>query len=184
MLRYSKKDVNRVLSGWKHEEPAKQARLMLEKYGMPDEMTSSRLIWHHRGSWKRIEVQDMHLLHNFPVPHHDFMSHVAAYKVNLDKTGDCFICDTSIIIEATAGEIGSRCHLEGANTITTNMIHEIMQGTRSWQDAQRFMYEAIAKKRHPEYMTSLQFEPPSEQAAHNPSLSYPEQAKARRKAPG
>ena len=179
----SKADVDKVLSGWKYEGAAKQARIMLDKYGMPDEVTSRRLIWHHRGTWKRIEVEDMHLLHNFPVPHYDFISHVAAYKVNVDKTRDCSLCDTSIIIEVTGGEIGSRCHFEGANTITTNMIHEIMQGKRSWQDAQKFMYEAITKNSHPEYMTSLQFQPPSEQAAHNPSLPYPEQARARRKAP-
>jgi len=177
--RYRKADVDKVLSGWKHEEAAKQARIMMKKYGMPDEVTRSRVLWHHRGSWKRIQVQDMHLLHNFPVPHHDFISHVVAYKVDIDKVRDCFNFDTSIIIEVTGGEIGSRCHFEGANTITTNMIHEIMQGTRSWKDAQKFIYEAITKNSNPEYMNSLQFDPLSEEEAHNPSLPYPEQAKAR-----
>jgi hypothetical protein len=172
-------DVDEVLSGWKHEEAVKQARITLEKHGMPDEVTRRRLIWHHRGPWKRIEVQDMHLLHNFPVPHHDFISHVVAYRVNVDKASDCFNFDTSIIVEVTAGEIGSRCHFEGANTITTNLIDEIMQGKRSWRSAQRFMYDAITRKSHPEYMSCLQFQPPSEEAAHNPSLPYPQQAKGR-----
>jgi hypothetical protein len=113
------------------------------------------------------------------VPHHDFISHVAAYKVNVDKASDCFKFDTSIILEATGGEIGSRCHFEGANTITTNLINEIMQGKRSWRDAQKFIYDAMIRKSHPEYLTTLQFQRPSEEAAHNPSLSYPQQAKAR-----
>src|SRR4051812_46650706 len=69
-------DLERVLSGWKQEEAVKQARITVEKYGRPDEVTNRRLIWHHRGSWKRIEVEDMHLLHNFPIPHYDFISHV------------------------------------------------------------------------------------------------------------
>jgi hypothetical protein len=183
MFTCRKADVDKVLSGWKYEEAAKQARIMLDKYGMPDEVTSRRLLWHHRGPWKRIEVQDMHLLHNFPVPHYDFISHVVAYKVNVDKASDCFNFDTSIIIEVTAGEIGSRCHFEGANTITTNMVNDIMQGKKSWRAAQKFMYDAMTKKTHPEHMNSLQFRPPSEQEAHNPSLSYPEQAKARGQAP-
>lgn len=172
-------DVDKVLSGWKHEEAVKQARITLEKHGKPDEVTSRRLIWHNRGPWKRIEVEDMSLLHNFPVPHHDFLSHVAAYKVNVDKASDCFKFDTSIIIEATAGEIGSRCHFEGANTISTNLVHEIMQGKRTWRDAQKFINDAITGKSHPEYLDSLQFQPLSEEAAHNPSLPYTQQVKGK-----
>ena len=144
MFTYRKADVDKVLSCWKHEEAAKQARITLDRYGVPDEVTSSMLRWYHRGPWKRIEVQDMHLLHNFPVPHYDFISHVAPYKVNVDKASDC---------------------------------------KRSWRGAQKFMYDAITRNSHPEYINSLQFQPPSEQAAHNPSLPYPEQAKARGKAP-
>ena len=182
----NKKDVNKVLSGWKYEEPTRQARLMLDTYGVPDEVTSRRLIWHHPGPWKRIEVEDMWLFHNFPVPHHDFMSHVVSYKVNVDKISDCFRAGTSAIVGVTAGEIGARCHTVAAVTIAANIIHEIMQGRRSWQDAQKFLYEAIAKNLHPEELTnltSLQFQPPSEAEAHNPSLPYLEQARARGEAP-
>jgi hypothetical protein len=176
---YSKDDVGRVLSSWRYQDPVKQARLTIDKYGMPDEVTNDRLIWYERGPWKRIEVQDMHLLHNFPTPHHDFISHVARYKVNPDKTSDCFKCDGSIIVEETAGEIGSRCHFEGANTLTTNMYYEIMEGQRDWKDAQKFMYEAITDNKHPEYMDRLIFKPSTEKEANNPTLPYPDQAKER-----
>ncbi len=179
VVTYREADVDKLLSSWKHEEAVKQARVTLKKYGMPDEVTTRMLLWNHRGPWKRIEVRDMHLLHNFPIPHHDFISHVAAYKVNVDKASDCFKFDTSIILEVTGGEIGSRCHFEGANTITTNMIHDIMQGKRSWRSAQKFIYDAITRNSHPEYLVSLQFKPLSEQAAHDPSLPYPAQLKAR-----
>jgi hypothetical protein len=183
VLTPSRANVEKVLSGWKYEEAVKQARLTLDKHGLPDEMTGSMLLWNNRGPWKRITVQNMHLLHNFPVPHHDFIAHVAPYKVNVDKASDCFRFDTSIVIEVTAGEIGSRCHFEGANTITTNLIHDIMQGRMSWQAAQKFMYDAVTKNSHPGYMSRLQFRPPTEEAAHNPSLPYPEQAKGRAKGP-
>ncbi len=58
--------MDKLLSAWKHEEAVKQARVTLNKYGMPDEVTTRMLLWNHRGPWKRIEVRDMHLLHNFP----------------------------------------------------------------------------------------------------------------------
>jgi hypothetical protein len=152
---------------------------MMDKYGMPDEVTNDRLIWYERDDWKRIEVQDMHLLHNFPIPHYDFISHVARYHVNTDKASDCFNCDTSIIVEATAGEIGSRCHFAGANTITTNMIYEIMEGKRDWKDAQKFMYESIKNNINREYLDGLVFKPPTEKEANNPALAYPDLAKER-----
>lgn len=167
-INYSREDVEKVLSSWTYDDPKKQAKITIDKYGMPDEMTNDRLIWYERGPWKRIEIQDTHLLHNFPIPHYDFTSHVARYKVNPDKASDRFKCDGSIIVEETAGEIGSRCHFEGANMIATNMIYEIMEGKRDWRDAQRFMYEAIANNKNVEYVDRLVFKPLSEKEANNP----------------
>jgi hypothetical protein len=177
-------DFDEAISAWKHEEAAVQARVTLAKYGLPDEMTRDMVVWYNRAPWKRVVVQDMHILHNFPVPHHDYISHVVAYKVNVERTGECFKFDTSIIIEPTAGEIGARCHHQGANTLATNLLHDILQGKKSWREAQRLANEAETENAHPEYMSRLLFDPPAEEAARNPGLTYAELEGAQGTKPG
>jgi hypothetical protein len=53
------------------EQSREAARLVLEKYGEPDEVTESQLVWHHPGPWKRIVASRQFYQHNFPAPHID-----------------------------------------------------------------------------------------------------------------
>jgi hypothetical protein len=66
----SKMTVEQMIAGWKGK-PQAVARAMLAKYGLPHEATPMRLIWHHTGLWKRTEVVNEEMPHNFPRPHSD-----------------------------------------------------------------------------------------------------------------
>ena len=44
---------------------------MIGKYGAPDEITATRLIWHNKGPWKYAELVNEESPHDFPVPHKD-----------------------------------------------------------------------------------------------------------------
>jgi hypothetical protein len=157
--------VNRVIDNWESEEPKERAREAIEKYGLPDEVTDNRLIWQNNDPWKRTMIVDEAWEHHYPVTHVDFFYQVVSYPVNIEKVTDVLKFDGSVIIDVVKGEVGSRCHMEMANFMTTNMAVEIMEGKRTWQEAQEFMAISMKNQENKEYLTSLQFEPvPVEEA--------------------
>ncbi|MBA7474543.1 hypothetical protein ES707_09897 [subsurface metagenome] len=161
----SAQDVESIVSSWQNPEAVNWVHKMMDKYGMPDEATAKRLIWHNNGPWKRTMIVDEAIPHNFPVPHQDFLYQVASYRVNRDKACDVLNFDESVILDVTKGEVGSRCHMEEANFITTNMAVEIMEGKRNTEEARQFMAMSMMEKKNMEYMNSLRFTPMSEDQA-------------------
>ena len=51
------------------EESREATQLVIDKYGEPDEVTESELIWHKRAEWKRIVASKAFYQHDFPAPH-------------------------------------------------------------------------------------------------------------------
>ena len=59
-----------ILEGWP-DESKEAAKLVLEKYGEPQEATESQLVWHRVGPWKRVVASKAFWKHDFPAPHYD-----------------------------------------------------------------------------------------------------------------
>lgn len=79
------------------------SRSLIEQYGPPDEATPMQLIWHGNGLWKRtVEIP-----HKFPTAHTDFVSQYIDYQVPPEKVSDLVAFDGSVLIDRTAGEMGS-----------------------------------------------------------------------------
>lgn len=135
-------EAEQVIKGWK-EKPQQVAREMLKKYGAPQEVTEQRLIWHDNGPWKRTELINEEIDHQFPMPHKDMLLQAIAYEVPADKFDDLAAFDGSVIAERTRGEIGARCDKEEANNLAVNLAHEIVTGKRSVEDARKTYGEQI-----------------------------------------
>ena len=59
-----------ILKSWP-EDSREAAQLVIDKYGEPDEVTETMLIWHNNAPWvKTIATRKAHE-HLFPVPHID-----------------------------------------------------------------------------------------------------------------
>lgn len=164
-------DYNSVVEKWQHEEPKKMARKLIDKYGPPQEVSRSALVWLDNKPWVRTEIRDVAVRHNFPIPHDDFMWQWVSYPVNVDKTCDCYKLEGSVLLDPTFGEIGGRCHMEEANFLTTNMVYEIMEGKRTWQDAQAFTAKTMMAQEPKNYLTGLVFDPKPAEQARNPGKS-------------
>jgi hypothetical protein len=149
--------VERIISGWR-KKPQEAARKTIAKYGLPQEASAMRLVWHNNGPWKMTELVNEEVPHNFPKPHPDFLKQTISYRVPADKFDELAEYDGSVIVERTKGEIAARCDLEGANFLALNLAHEIVTGKRSVKDARKFYAEAIREMKHPEYMQGLLFE--------------------------
>lgn len=150
------------------EESREAARLVIDKYGEPDEVTESQLTWHHRGPWKRIIATRQFHHHNFPVPHIDAVESVIDYHVPVDKFNALAEFDGSVIVERTAGEVSARCHDEEANFLALNLMHDIVTGTKNAQEARAYYAKEFAdyrRKKPTPYMSGLHFRPAGGEAA-------------------
>ncbi len=152
--------VDAILSTW-DAIPQKVARRMIEKYGPPNEATASRLIWYETGPWKRTIVYRDQVPHNFPKPHTDVLEQFIDYHVPPAKAGEIAAYDGSVIVERTKGEISARCDMEEMNFLAVNLMHEIVTGRRTVEDARKFYAEtavAFVMNRPAPYTERLLFE--------------------------
>ncbi|MFC6997623.1 hypothetical protein [Rufibacter roseus] len=154
--------LNAVTEGW----PAmaqKSKEQMMEKYGPPNEAIPSRLIWYNNGPWKRTIVYRDEIPHNFPQPHSDTLEQVIDYHVPIEKFTELAKFDGSVIVERTKGEISARCDMEAANILALNLMHEIVTGKLTAEQAREKYSEvtaAFVMNRPAPYAEKLQFELP------------------------
>jgi len=139
----------------------KSAEQMVQKYGPPNEAIPSRLIWYNNGSWKRTIVYRDEIPHNFPQPHSDTLEQVIDYQVPIEKFTELAKFDGSVIVERTKGEVSARCDMEAANILALNLMHEIVNGRLTAEQAREKYSEetaAFVMNRPAPYAEKLQFE--------------------------
>ena len=127
-------DVERIIAGW----PGPQqnvARQLLAKYGPPNEATPTRLFWYRNGPWKRTELTSDAVVHHWPTPHTDFLTQYLNYRVPPEQAHLITMFDGSILVDRTRGEVAARCDSEAANVLGLNMVHELVTGKRTVEQA-------------------------------------------------
>lgn len=156
--------VDKYLMGWK-QKPREAAKVMIGKYGLPNEATAQRFIWHNNRPWKFTELVNEEIPHDFPMPHHDMLLQAIDYRVaDTSKVEALFEYDGSVIVERTKGELAARCDKEEANFLAINLAHDIATGKRTVADARKFYADSIAmmmKGKPGEYLQGFRFTPPS-----------------------
>ena len=102
-----------------------------------------------------------HFDHAFPAPHIDSVESFIDYRVPPDKFTALAEFDGSVIVERTAGEVSARCHDEQANCLALNLMHDIVTGAKSVQEARDYYAKEFAdyrRKKPTPYMEQLRFE--------------------------
>lgn len=154
-------DANIIINGWPNE--SKEAtKLVIDKYGEPDEASEAYLFWRNPGPWKRIIAYKDFDEHKFPAPHIDCIESFISYDVPAEKAGDLIKFDGSVVVNRTRGEMSARCHDEEANFLALNLAYDIVIGERSAQDAREYYaheFLAYRKQEPAPYMEGLKFEP-------------------------
>jgi hypothetical protein len=155
----SKQKGSEILKGWP-EEAREPAQLVIDKYGEPHEATESLLIWHKVGPWKRIVASKAVFRHNWPRPHWDAVESVIDYTVPVEYITPIVEFDGSVIVKRTAGEASAQCHDEEANTLALNLMHDIVTGQKSMQEARDYYAKEVLdyrRKKPTPYMNELRF---------------------------
>ncbi|RHW32758.1 hypothetical protein D1B33_16455 [Lysinibacillus yapensis] len=130
-------------------------------YGPPNEATQSYLVWHNNGPWKRTIAFKDGVPHDFPEPHTDVLEQFIDYHVPADKVGLVAQLEGSLVIDRTKGEVSVHCDNEGANTLSMNMMHEVVTGQRTPQEAREFIKKEIVEymmNRPAPYAEKFQFQ--------------------------
>ena len=117
---------------------------MVRPYGPPNGGTPTRLSWFDRGPWKRIQITSDEVVYRFPTPHADFLTRYIDDEVPLDKLGELGRYDGSCLIDRTMGEAAARCDSEAANILTRNLMHDIVCGARTVEEAFSFYSETLS----------------------------------------
>ena len=157
-------DMQAFIADWS-EASQKAAVEMMEKYGAPDEMTESLLIWRDNAPFVRTYVYSEAIDHDWPTPHKDVVEQFVHYDVPEDMFDELAMFDGSVIAERTKGEISARCHSEFANLIALNLADDVVTGEKDVEEARDAYVEAV--KAHmagdsPEIAQRLTFEPAQE----------------------
>lgn len=150
---------NDFLSRWP-KESRDAAQLVLDQYGEPDEASESTLTWHEPGPWKRIVATKTYYRHDFPAPHTDSVESIIDYHVPPDKVTQIADFDGSVIVERTAGEVSARCHDEQANFLALNLMHDLVSGEKSVEEAREYYAKEFVdhrRKKPTPYMEQLRF---------------------------
>lgn len=164
-----------VISSW---PPTSQgvAKVMIEKYGQPNEFTASMLLWRNSGNWKRIIVHRDAIPHNFPQPHSDVLEQVVDYKVPAGKFSDLARFDGSVAAHRTKGELSAMCDKEEMNHLALNLARDIIEGKKSVDEARRFYAQTVKTSmagKESEYTKDLLFKPAFGDSA-DPDKNAPE----------
>jgi hypothetical protein len=155
-----------IIQGWP-EESREAAQLVIDKYGEPDETTDTLLVWHNPGPWKRIVASKAFYQHNFPIPHADCIESFIDYRVPVEKFVAIAQFDGSVVTERTSGEVSARCHDEEANFLALNLMHDIVTGVKTVQEARDYYGQEVLdyrRKKATPYMAGLRFAPDARNA--------------------
>ncbi len=135
--------VEALIESWP-EAPKQAARQMLEQYGAPNEATPTKLFWYRNGPWKRTLLTSDVVTHNFPSPHSDYLTQYIDYQVPVGMFDELGAFDGSCLVDRTSGEVAARCDSEAANVLTLNLMHDIVTGKTSVEEARKTYAENMA----------------------------------------
>jgi len=137
-------NLKELTSDWP-DNSRKAIDAMKAKYGQPDEMTATLVIWNDKGPWKKTVVYKEEVDHNFPMPHKDVMKQVINYKVPVDKFDEIAMYDGSVTCNRTKGEIAAMCDKEDMNFLALNLANDIIADNKDVKNAREFYARTVVE---------------------------------------
>ncbi len=119
--------VRYVVSDWPRYS-RRVADEVIKRYGLPNEVTDTMLLWHSVRPWKRMVVHREGIPHNFPRPHLDLLEQTVDYRMPVNKHGELAAFEGSIIVDRTRGEVSVCSNSEEMNKLVLNLAHDIVMG--------------------------------------------------------
>lgn len=128
-----KADALYVIGFWANPS-ALEARRLIDEYGPPDEVYSSKLVWRGRGAWARTAVWDL------PPQYVDesektVVEQTVLYPLGKDEIASLQSFSSNIVASRSEGTLGVRTNDEQVAYLTLNLADEIVKGEKSVDQA-------------------------------------------------
>jgi hypothetical protein len=133
-----------LLQSWPLNSRLTGTRL-LEKYGPPDAVNDSRIVWNDHDPWSQITLFRVGAADTFPTTHHDIVENTIRYDVPQEKAGDILKFSPAIDIDRLSGTMSARSDSEGGNILALNLANEIVNGKRDVDSARDFMRATLSR---------------------------------------
>jgi hypothetical protein len=149
-----------VIANWYTYSEVSAMKLM-DEYGPPDQIESSRLIWNNRDPWKRIAVWDV-------VPDYDSnlgpdnLEEAVDYPVAPAQRKALAAFDSHIWVSKDGSEVAGRYATEELNFLALNLAHDVLAGLKDPAQARSFSDRTLAlsaEGKSSSYMKGLNFTP-------------------------
>lgn len=141
----SRRDLaERVSSGWS-EAPRLAARLMMSRYGPPDVVGISRLIWHGNGPWKRTIVRD--LPRGYARAGDEdlgVLEQTVAYNLTREQAEALRPFSGRLTLDPTSMEMSSRSDREEINCLRLNLANDVARGSLGADEARKVFARSMA----------------------------------------
>lgn len=119
----------RVSAGWA-ETPRHAARLMMARYGPPDVVGMSRLIWHGNGPWKRTIVRDLPRLYARAADEDlGVIEQTVAYRLTPEQAAQLRPFSGRLTSDPAGMELSSRSDREEVNCLRLNLANDVARGS-------------------------------------------------------
>lgn len=133
-LAQSLQSLNQHLVAW----PLVSARAALNvarKYGLPDNIGTTEIVWHSAGPWKSITVHRIGSPMKFPLLHRQILTQTIDWSVPQKKVDALQKFYPAIDVHQKAGTVSVTSQIEGANFAALNLAHEIVIGQLTVSEA-------------------------------------------------
>jgi hypothetical protein len=151
-----------VVAGWA-DDARFAARALLEKYGAPDEVHSSRIVWSARGPWKKTTV------HDAPPPYAgsetaelEVVEQTLAYPLKPEQADLLKPFGRTLAFDSVTGELTVRSDRESVNFLRVNLADEVVTGRLTAEQAKEAHARILALEaagKATGYTTGLRFAP-------------------------
>lgn len=122
---------------------AEAGRLLLDEYGLPDDVTPNRLTWRRHGGWKRTVVWNRAAIYRSPADL-AVMQQTVDYKLDLMQAVRLLAFSDDLVIDLQRGELSSRGGHESINFLRLNLADEIARGVKTVPEAQAAYTRVLA----------------------------------------
>lgn len=128
---------------------------LIAKYGQPDEVTDSYMLWKDTGPWKYTKVWNKSSMedetmyrdkpYDYSMDRYGFIEQGIYYRMPKDRIGNVTHFDSRLKYDRTDGILSVTSNDEKMNFLTINLAHEVAQGYKTTDDAKMMQSEVCEK---------------------------------------
>ena len=137
------------LKNWRNEDARLYAEAMIKKFGQPDEVTETRLLWNAiEPPFDKNWIIDESIPHDFPKPHRDYVYSSMMIPLKTDMMESLSHASGSIIYDGLTKMVTARCGSLYANASTLGFVKKLAEGEIPYKnkDAVKQAYANAIKK--------------------------------------